>query len=92
MFVVYANNVPTDYGKGAGPAYSRGNTCAVVMTKTFLHFRRTLAAPVVITGVRVKKDQAVALIGSKTVPAAYFSLKRERNAWTVDTMVASSMP
>jgi hypothetical protein len=92
MLIPYADNVPMDYGKGAGPRYSKGDTCAVVMTKTFAHFHRTLVGPVVITGVRVKGDQAIVLIGSKTISASYFSMTREGTRWTVDTMVASSMP
>jgi len=91
MYSAFANNVPIDYGKGAGPAYSRGNTCAVVMTKLFEHFHDTLVAATVITGVRIKGDQAEALIGSRTTPASYFALKRERGAWKIDCLLAAQL-
>jgi hypothetical protein len=92
MYSAWANNVPVDYGSGAGPQYSRGNTCAVVMTKLFKHFHSTLTAAIVVTGVRVKGDMALALIGSKTAPASYFTLKRERGAWKIDCLLAAQLP
>jgi hypothetical protein len=88
MYSVFANNVPLDYGSGAGPPYSRGSTCAVVMTKIFRHFHGTLVAASAITGVRVQGEQARALIGSKSTPASYFPLNREGGAWKVDCLLA----
>jgi hypothetical protein len=89
---LFARSIPEDYGKGAGPAYARGNTCAVVMSKLFEHDHSKLPAAIVVTGIRVNGSQARALIGSKTVPAGYLPLKRERGVWKVDALSVLPMP
>jgi hypothetical protein len=89
---LFAKSIPEDYGRGAGPAFARGNTCAVVMSKLFKHDHSKLPAAIVVTDIRVNGSQARALIGSKTVPASYLPLKRERGVWKVDALSALPMP
>jgi hypothetical protein len=88
MYPQFAAAVPEDYGSGAGPVYSRGNTCAVVMSKLFQHLHGELATAITVISVRVKGDQAIALIGSQVARAGSLSLKRERGAWKVDALLA----
>jgi hypothetical protein len=92
IYSLFAEAIPEDYGRGAGPAYSRGNTCAVVMSKLFKHNHAQLPAKIVVTAVRVNGNQARALIGSVAAPASYLLLRRERGVWKVDALLGMPLP
>jgi hypothetical protein len=92
MYSIFAEAIPEDYGRGAGPRISRGNTCAVVMSKLFKHNHGRLAGAIVVTGVRVSANQGRALIGSETIPASYLFVKRERGIWKVDALFGQPLP
>jgi hypothetical protein len=92
MYSLFAESIPEDYGRGAGPAYSHGRTCTVVMSKIFKHNHAQIPANVTVVAVRTDGHQARALIGSKTAPAGYLMLTRERGAWKVDGLLAMTLP
>jgi hypothetical protein len=93
IFSTLRGAVAEDYGAGSqGPLYLRsGRTCPAVMKLLFEHMRAQLKAKFVITGVRVEGNTAVALLGSKTVPASSLTLQRSHGAWTVNELVGSPM-
>lgn len=84
--------IPEDYGQPPGPAYSRGKTCAVVMSKIFAHAHRQLAGGFAVTRVRVDGKEARVLLGSKTLPASFILLRRERGAWKIYELLGQPMP
>lgn len=92
IYSLFAEAIPEDYGRGAGPAYSRGDTCPVVMTKIFRRDRAQLSGRFVVTDVRVRGQQARALVGSATAPAGYLQLRRERHVWKVDALLTQPLP
>lgn len=83
-----AESVAEDYGQPPGPSYARGKTCAVVMSKLFLHAdrRRPIAAPAAIT-VRVKGNQSYAILSYRHAAASYAPLRRERGRWKLTTLL-----
>jgi hypothetical protein len=84
--------IPEDYGQPPGPSYSRGKTCAVVMSKTFAHAHSQLAGGFAVTGVRVEGREARALLGSRTLPASFILLRRERGAWKISELLGQPLP
>jgi hypothetical protein len=92
IYSILAETIPEDYGRGAGPAYSRGKTCAVVMTKYFKHNHSQLAGAVKMTGVRVNGNEAHAFLGSKAMPASLMPVQREHGKWKIDALLGLPMP
>jgi hypothetical protein len=92
MLPLYQEAVVEDYGSGAGPAYTRGKTCGVVMTKVFRHDRHLLSTRFVVTDVRVKGEEALAVLGSKTIPASYIDVHRQDGGWRINGLLASALP
>jgi hypothetical protein len=84
--------IPEDYGQPPGPAYSRGKTCAVVMSKTFAHDHSQLAGGFAVTGVRVEGKEARALLGSRTLPASFILLRREHGIWKINELLGQPLP
>jgi predicted small secreted protein len=88
-----ARSAREDYGEGAGPSYLRGGkTCSAIMSTLFKHFRGELAGPSKVTGVRVKGNQAEALVGSRTMPASYIMLEREGRVWRIEELLGATLP
>jgi hypothetical protein len=88
-----AQGTPEDYGRAPGPGYLRGaNTCKAVMSLLLEHFNSRFAPAFDVTGVRVKGDDAYALLGSKTGPASYIILRRERGGWKVNGLLGGPLP
>ncbi|MGH2879519.1 MAG: hypothetical protein ACRDK4_07945 [Solirubrobacteraceae bacterium] len=92
VYSLFAEAIPEDYGRGAGPAYSRGDTCAVVLSKLFKHDHAQIPTSIVVSAVRIDGGQARALIGSKTAPAGYLTVRRERGDWKIDNLLAVQLP
>jgi hypothetical protein len=88
----FVKAIPEDYGRGAGPAYSRGNTCPVVLSATFEHAHAELSGPVLVTAVRVHGDEALVLVGSTTMPARYVSLRHSGGVWGIVGLLGTPMP
>jgi hypothetical protein len=85
--------IPEDYGQAPGPVYLRGGkTCQAVMSLLFRHFHSQLTGAIEVTGVRVKGNHALALLGSKTVPASMINMERERGAWKIDELLGVPLP
>lgn len=89
-----ATAVPEDYGHGsAGPAYLRaGKTCPQVMTLLFRSLHDQLVDPIDVTGVRISGNQAVALLGSKRIPAGSISITRQGGAWMIGSIMGTTLP
>lgn len=93
VYTTFAEALPEDYGQAPGPRYMRGaKTCQAVMTLLFEHSRAQTTGSVELTGVRVKGNEALALLGSRTRPAGYIMLKRERGAWKVNALLDGILP
>jgi hypothetical protein len=87
-----AKALPLDYGK-LGPAYLRGaKTCSAVVVRVAAQSRGQLAAPIAVTDVRVEGGHALALVGSKTMPASSLALERERGVWRIGGLVGNALP
>lgn len=87
-----AKEVPEDYGSGAGPAYLKGTTCPLVIGKLFVHDRSKFGAPFAVTGIRVKGNEAFALIGSPSQPAGWLKLRREEGTWRLTQLEPTPLP
>jgi hypothetical protein len=86
-----AQAAPVDYGQ-LGPAYLRGSkTCAAVIARLSKHFRGELSTPVAVTSVRISNGQTFALIGSRTMPAGYTTVEREKNTWKVAQLLPTKL-
>jgi hypothetical protein len=92
IYSILAEAIPEDYGQPPGPAYARGKTCAVVMSKLFEHSRSQVAGGFEVTGVRVEGNQARALLGSRTIPASFIVAKREHGVWKIDVLLGQPLP
>lgn len=84
--------IPEDYGQPPGPSYARGKTCAVVMSKIFAHAHNQLTGGFTVTGVRIKGREARALLGSRTLPAGFVVVTRERGAWKINELIGQPLP
>jgi hypothetical protein len=87
-----AEAIPEDYGRGAGPSYSRGTTCSVVLSKLFKHLHRQFISPIIIADVRVQGNRARVMIASTVAPAASLPLIREGGVWKVDGLLWETLP
>jgi hypothetical protein len=84
--------IPEDYGQPPGPAYARGKTCAVVMSKMFAYAHSKLAGGFGVTNVRVEGREARALVGSRMAPARFIVVTRERGVWKIDELFGQFLP
>lgn len=94
LFTIYADAVPEDFGRGS-PTFSRGKSCATVMTKLFRHAQPQLSTLFQlgrVVEVRVEGNQGRAIIGGTSMPASYVALHRERGAWRIDDLFPRRMP
>lgn len=90
---VWGKEVVEDFGRrGTGPGYMYGKTCAEVMSRLFEHFHSQLTGGIVVTSVRVKGDQAYALLGSPTMPASDILLVRNGTTWRVMGIFGGPLP
>jgi hypothetical protein len=93
MYSGFAAVVPEDYGQAPGPAYLRGDTtCSAVMSALFKHSRSELTRAFDVSEVRVARNQGFALLGSRTAPASYLDVRRERGVWKLDALTAVALP
>ncbi len=88
----FVNSIPEDYGRGAGPAYSRGKTCPVVLSAIFKHVHAELSGPVLVTAVRIDGSQALVLVGSATMSARYVLLENAHSVWGIVGLLGTPMP
>jgi hypothetical protein len=89
----FATAIPEDYGQAPGPAYLRGaGTCQAVMSRLLKHVHRQLPAAIKVTEVRVGGNQARALLGSRTTPASFILVERERGTWKIDGLLGGPLP
>lgn len=84
--------IPEDYGSGAGPSYLRGKTCAVVMGLLFKHLHGQMTAPITVSAVRVRGNEARIVVGSPATPVSYLPMKRERGAWKLIGLIGTPLP
>jgi hypothetical protein len=91
LFSLYAEAIPEDYGHVSSLPYAHGPTCAVVMSKIFKHEHRHFDTAFRVTGVRVRGNNAIALLGSPTLLASFLSMRRERGTWKVDAAFIQPM-
>jgi hypothetical protein len=54
--------------------------------------REGLAGGFAVTGVRVEGSEARALLGSRTLPASFVVVTRERGAWKIDELIGQPLP
>jgi hypothetical protein len=91
-----ANSVPEDLGQEPGPSYLRGSTCAAVMTKVFELNRRQIASyeasGLKVTGVRIRGDRGLVVLGFRTLPGRQIAVSRENGSWKVDALLDSELP
>lgn len=84
-----ARKVPRYANSWSAPAYMRGGrTCAATMDRLFRHFHHRLSSRVVVTDVRSRGGRALAVLGSKTMPARDVEEVRERGAWWLEIPLA----
>lgn len=91
----FAKSVPEDLGQSPGPPYSRGKTCAVVMSKTFEHYHRQLAAHAAsleVSRVRVEGSMGLAVLAFKGLPGRQIQVAREGGVWMMDALLDRELP
>jgi hypothetical protein len=90
-----ARSVPEDIGGPAGPLYARGTTCAVVMSKAFVHYHRQIAAHAAtlrIAAVRVKRGNGVAVLAFNRLPGREIHVAREGDVWKIQATLDAELP
>jgi hypothetical protein len=88
-----AETIPEDYGREPGPSYLRGGkTCQAVASLLFKHLHSQTTGAVQVTNVLVTGSHALALFGSRTMPASDIALKRERGVWKIDGLIGGPLP
>jgi hypothetical protein len=90
-----ARSIPEDIGRPPGEPYLRGDTCAAVLSKVFTLNSKQLgayAAALEITGVRVDRDQGMAVLGFKTLPGREIPLAREAGTWKIAGLLDRELP
>jgi hypothetical protein len=95
LYPALVHAVPEDYGQAPGPAYARGKTCPVVMSKLFKHVAGHPAdlAATEVTGVRVYRDRGFAMLRSKTTPNGEIFVERAgRSSWKVGVLIGRERP
>lgn len=92
LFSLTAEAVPEDYGRGAGPAFARGNTCSAVLSKYYRHEHAMVAGSVQVVAVRVEGKRALALIGSRTMPASSLPVRSEYGVWKLYALFSRRLP
>jgi hypothetical protein len=86
-----ASSLVETYGSSRSGFLRGSKSCQAVMSRLFGHIRRRFSTPTKIVAVRVAGDRAVVLIGSKLMPASYFSLRRERGGWRLTEIQAATL-
>lgn len=87
-----AQSIPEDYARAPGPAYLRGaKSCPIVMSLLFGRIHARLTTSFVVTDVRLEGEQAIALLGSATMPASKISLQREHGVWWIDALIGTQL-
>jgi hypothetical protein len=85
-----ANVVPTILGGVGEPPYSRGRTCAEVVSKVFHFYRAQLVAEarvLRVVKVGVKGDKGLAVLAARApvkFPVRVIALQRESGGWKID--------
>jgi hypothetical protein len=75
-----------------GPSYLLGSkSCIEVMRRLSRHYRGQLASPIAVTGARVKGAEALAELGSKTMPAGWITLQREHGVWKIAQLFGGAL-
>ncbi len=93
-----AGTVPAVLGGVGEPPYSRGKTCAEVLSKIFrfYHGQLTVEAQVLrVLRVGVKGDKGLALLTAKTrsrFPERVIALQREHGTWKIDGVLDQEEP
>jgi hypothetical protein len=97
LYSTLAEATPEDYGTFAGPAYMRGNTCPVILTKLFGHFHALLAIRVPklkVTRVRLEEHHGRAILSfGRGLPEREILVTREGPyAWKIAALLDSELP
>jgi hypothetical protein len=91
LYSLFAEEVAETYGGPSAPAYLRGETCAVVLHRLFVHEHRKLvreAATLRVTGVRVKRLRGMALLHFGHAPEERdISVHLEHGVWKVSELL-----
>jgi hypothetical protein len=86
LYSLFEEEIPELYGEGSGAPYLQGSTCPQVMTKLFIHERRTLVAhapKLRVVMLRVKRLRGLAILSFGGAPDREIIVHRERRAWKV---------
>ncbi len=96
IYSTLAEATPEDYGSFAGPAYMRGNTCPVILTKLFVHFHAALAAELpklTVLHVRLEEHHGKVILGFGKLPEREIAVMREGpRQWKIATLLDSELP
>jgi hypothetical protein len=91
-----AKLIPKNYGRPQDSSYMLGKTCAMVMSKLFKHFHQELvtqAAGLEVTSVRVRGNNADALLAFRTMPELwYMTAEREGVVWKINELIDAKFP
>jgi hypothetical protein len=89
------DRVPVAFRPSPGSSALRGKDCAQIETLLFGLEREQLAAEnatIVVTDVRIKDDNGLALLGFKTLGERTIPLTREGRAWRIDGLLDAGIP
>lgn len=93
-----ARTASTVLGGVGEPPYSRGKTCAEVLSKIFRFYRRQLTVEAHVLRVLrlgVKGDKGLAVLTAKAMlgfPDRVIALQREHGAWKIDGVLDQEQP
>jgi hypothetical protein len=88
--------IPPDYlTPPPVPRVLLGESCAQATSLIFAHEHQLLAmktATLQVTGVKVKGDNGVAMLGFRTTPERWIPVAREGHVWKIDALLDHELP
>jgi hypothetical protein len=96
LYSTFAESVPEDYGRSAGPPYLRGGkTCAAVMVLLFKHLHHQLSVEIPklkVTHVRLQQHHGLAALSFGALPERQILVGREGHNWKIEMLLDSELP
>jgi hypothetical protein len=88
----YAQGLPKEYARGLGASYVGNETCQAVMSKLFDRSHREVVGPTKVTSVRVKGNEALVLLHSRTLRFVTTRLRNEGGVWRFTKLIGAQLP
>jgi hypothetical protein len=96
LYSTLAESIVEDYGQSPpGQPFTKGSTCAQVMTQVFRHFHPQIALELPrlkVTRVRLIEHKGLAILNVGKLPEREMSVSREGHVWKLESMTDTELP